>query len=466
MPEPCIYTLRIDLLNAKPPIWRRIEVRSDVSLQTLHIIIQAAFDWFDYHLYQFALGEPFDYRSELFLCDYDAEEDPEEGLSVRQVRLDETLQEPRDLLAYVYDYGDNWRLRIRLEKVREASPGDPTARCIDGRRAAPPEDCGSLREAEELAEVLDDPAFFDVSATDADIQNWLGTPEGFVPAHLLTEEQEAVQEIMGRFPQFRQLIDALDTPFESDARAIACGDIVARLRSLLDDPEPANVEPIAGAAAMVETDDATTWQSFHPIFELLSAASEGTKLTAAGYLPPAIADRVADVLGLESFERSTGGESKMRDVFGLRTALQKAGLLRKTKGTLVLTNAGKSVLSNPGFLWNHLVTRMLPKPVEPRSRDFVAEGTLLVLLTAATAHGELDLSGAARAMTLSGWRIGDQDVDPYHLWNMDIWQAEILRSAGPREQPFWIAARIAPQAVWLARASLLSMPPVPLIGRR
>ncbi|MDN6487221.1 MAG: hypothetical protein L0K34_07045 [Ancrocorticia sp.] len=96
----------------------------------------------------------------------------------------------------------------------------------------------------------------------------------------------------------------------------------------------------------------------------------------------------------------------------------------------------------------------------------MAEGTLLVLLTAATAHGELDLSGAARAMTLSGWRIGDQDVDPYHLWNMDIWQAEILRSAGPREQPFWIAARIAPQAVWLARASLLSMPPVPLIGRR
>ena len=124
LPEPCIYTLRIDLLNAKPPIWRRIEVRSDVSLQTLHIIIQAAFDWFDYHLYQFALGEPFDYRSELFLCDYDAEEDPEEGLSVRQVRLDETLQEPRDLYLHTYTItaitgacGSGWRRCGRQAQV-------------------------------------------------------------------------------------------------------------------------------------------------------------------------------------------------------------------------------------------------------------------------------------------------------------------------------------------------------------
>ena len=29
--------------------------------------------------------------------------------------LDETIQDPGDVLRYLYDYGDQWELRIRLE---------------------------------------------------------------------------------------------------------------------------------------------------------------------------------------------------------------------------------------------------------------------------------------------------------------------------------------------------------------
>jgi hypothetical protein len=58
--------------------------------------------------------------------------------------------------------GDSWDLIIALESVLPLDESAPVAVCINGRRAAPPEDCGGLREAAELAEVLEDPTHFDL----------------------------------------------------------------------------------------------------------------------------------------------------------------------------------------------------------------------------------------------------------------------------------------------------------------
>lgn len=48
--------------------------------------------------------------------------------------------------------------RIRLEEVLHDESNCPAAVVVDGDRAAPPEDCGHLVDAESLAEVLPDPA--------------------------------------------------------------------------------------------------------------------------------------------------------------------------------------------------------------------------------------------------------------------------------------------------------------------
>jgi Plasmid pRiA4b ORF-3-like protein len=77
------------------------------------------------------------------------------------VTLEETLSEPGDVLRYCYDYGDSWDLRIALESVRPLDGYAPVAVCINGRRAAPPEDCGGLRDAADLAQILEDPTHFD-----------------------------------------------------------------------------------------------------------------------------------------------------------------------------------------------------------------------------------------------------------------------------------------------------------------
>ena len=80
----------------------------------------------------------------------------------KDVTLDETLSQPGDVLQYCYDYGDSWDLIITLEAVLALDESAPVAVCIDGRRAAPPEDCGGLRKAADLVEVLEDPAHFDL----------------------------------------------------------------------------------------------------------------------------------------------------------------------------------------------------------------------------------------------------------------------------------------------------------------
>jgi hypothetical protein len=163
--EPALLRVRVDLEHAKPPIWRRLDVRSDIGLDVFHQVLQSAFGWTDTHLHRFALGgSPFDRNTELFLCPYDVEEGEDDGVPAKDVRLDETLSEPGDVLQYCYDYGDSWDLIIALESVSRLDEPAPVATCVDGRRAAPPEDCGGMRNAADLAEVLEYPSRFDLDA--------------------------------------------------------------------------------------------------------------------------------------------------------------------------------------------------------------------------------------------------------------------------------------------------------------
>lgn len=158
--EPATYRVRVDLDHAHPPIWRRLEVRSDLTLGSIHEILQDAYDWTDSHLHRFSMGsKAFDRNAEFFLCDWDVEEG-EEGIPETEITLDQTLADPGDVLHYVYDYGDDWELTIRLEAVLPLGPNP--ARCVGGRRASPPEDSGGHSDAEDLGGALPAPAAFDM----------------------------------------------------------------------------------------------------------------------------------------------------------------------------------------------------------------------------------------------------------------------------------------------------------------
>lgn len=46
-----LYQLKITLRDCKPPIWRRVVVRTDMKLDRLHRVIQIAMGWLDCHLH-------------------------------------------------------------------------------------------------------------------------------------------------------------------------------------------------------------------------------------------------------------------------------------------------------------------------------------------------------------------------------------------------------------------------------
>ena len=48
-----VHTIKVTLRGSKPPIWRRLQVRSDCTLSQLHGVIQNAFGWEDYHMWAF-----------------------------------------------------------------------------------------------------------------------------------------------------------------------------------------------------------------------------------------------------------------------------------------------------------------------------------------------------------------------------------------------------------------------------
>ncbi|WMX45930.1 plasmid pRiA4b ORF-3 family protein [Streptomyces roseicoloratus] len=143
---PSVHQLKVGLEGMKPPVWRRLVVPSDVTLGSLHDVIQGAFGWEDMHLHAFEdrSGGRYAAPEDLDMPVFDEEE----------ATLADVLPRTGDRMDYTYDFGDDWLHRITVEAVRPAQEGEGTyAVCAGGRRAMPAaEDLGGVWG---LAELLD-----------------------------------------------------------------------------------------------------------------------------------------------------------------------------------------------------------------------------------------------------------------------------------------------------------------------
>jgi hypothetical protein len=383
----------------------------------VHRVLQHAFSWTDTHLWRFSLGgDPFEPASQVFLCPWDVEEGELEdagGIPAGDVRLDETVQEPGDVLSYVYDYGDGWELRLRVEVARPASADAPSAIVVDGRRAAPPEDCGGIRTGNDLAEVLGDPTSFDLDAINEALRS---------PFMVLTES--------GLDRRLVDLIGRLAWSSVSDGLA-------RRALALIPDQERPDEQELR-----------TSLRAF--AWFLDRAADGGMPLTPAGYLKPADVEAAARVLPAMGDWIGRGNrESETMPVFHFRKLLQSLGLLRKYKGTLRLTRAGAGVQQACEMLWNFLADEL-----GSADEGFDTDATLLLLVYAATsANAELPLDEIAAALGDLGWRTGDgRPVDRSDLYWLQA--MEILRNVSDEQVSWRDRWRISPIAASLAAAAL------------
>lgn len=173
-PEAPIYQLKISLQWLEPAIWRRVQVPGDVTLETLHHVIQALFEWEDYHLHDFTIGDRrygmTDRAPELDLKD-------EAG-----ARLTQVIPDPGGNFTYTYDYGDHWEHAIEVEETLEPDDETKYPVCLDGEYAGPPEDCGGPPGFAELMMAINDPEH----PEHEDVLEWVG--EDYDPEEFDLEE--------------------------------------------------------------------------------------------------------------------------------------------------------------------------------------------------------------------------------------------------------------------------------------
>jgi hypothetical protein len=148
-PSDEIATLRIDLLDTDPPIWREVEVPISMTLKQLHAVIQAAMEWENSHLWEFAVGR---------------------GRVAASTPLQALLGPRKTKLLYTYDFGDSWEHQLTLIRPRAAEPGLAYPRYLAGAGAAPPEDCGGIPGFYAQLEALADPSHPDHDET----KEWFG----------------------------------------------------------------------------------------------------------------------------------------------------------------------------------------------------------------------------------------------------------------------------------------------------
>lgn len=184
------YTIRIELEESDPLIWRRVVMPAGATFNRLHDIIQNVTNFQSgypnkaYHLFEFDLTEENKivtndedaylehqhYKKNKALYEDRLKSMPPELLQFEishQERLKREVRKPTGLkiddyiekykeIRYEYDFGDGWHFIVKLEQiVDDYYFGYPTL--LDGAQTAPPDDVGGIHGFYEFMEIYRNP---------------------------------------------------------------------------------------------------------------------------------------------------------------------------------------------------------------------------------------------------------------------------------------------------------------------
>jgi hypothetical protein len=133
-----VFVFRARLADMKG-VRRRVAVRGDQTLADLHQALQGAFKWADDQLYAFWLdGAYWSRRGVEFTDPGHARELGDEQTRSARVRLGDLGLEPGQKIAYVFDFGDEWRVELTVARV-DADDGGVYPRLLESIGEAPPQ---------------------------------------------------------------------------------------------------------------------------------------------------------------------------------------------------------------------------------------------------------------------------------------------------------------------------------------
>lgn len=163
-----IYQFKITLEYSEPPIWRCIQVPDTYSFWDFHVAIQDSMGWGDDHLHQFEMKNPHG-KNRIVISNPD-DAFGESVLIEWETFIADYFSLKNKKALYVYDFGDNWRHQVHLEKIIPVEEKQKYPKCIAGERACPPEDCGGIYGYQKLIDIMNDPKHEEYES----MLDWLG----------------------------------------------------------------------------------------------------------------------------------------------------------------------------------------------------------------------------------------------------------------------------------------------------
>jgi hypothetical protein len=161
---PEIATLRIELTDTEPLIWREVTIPVSITLKTLHDIVQAAMGWTDSHLWIFTFG-----RADYGLPSRDDWRDPP-LINAKKTVLQDILKPRKTNIQYLYDFGDSWEHALTISSRRASEVGQSYPCYAGGERNAPLDDCGGIPGFYDALHILANPKHPDFE----EIKAWFG----------------------------------------------------------------------------------------------------------------------------------------------------------------------------------------------------------------------------------------------------------------------------------------------------
>ena len=186
-----ILQLKILLEGITPKIWRRFLIKENAAFQELHNTIQAVMGWSDYHMFEFQINDicisadeeghnPAEnslkqlYESPEFIKMLEQTKLKNGSKSLDIDKINKILEkqkqnkktvtynlkskigiliQEKQRFNYIYDFGDNWKHSIVVEKILDSADAPFIPFCLSGERSCPPEDCGSVPGYYELQKI-------------------------------------------------------------------------------------------------------------------------------------------------------------------------------------------------------------------------------------------------------------------------------------------------------------------------
>jgi Plasmid pRiA4b ORF-3-like protein len=214
--SPNVYQFRVVVQGISPLIWRRLLIRSDMSLATLHTTLQVVFAWSDVHLHYFRI------HGKEYGCTRPG--GPSFEVDPRQVPLASLHLHRGERMTYVYNFIDHWVCDLRLEAMLPVDPRRGYPVCTGGKRAAPPEDWGGrwayLQQADQRHIPLEA----------------MATIATALERRLKADGQTTIRQVIGDRDTFREAVDQLDAYLQFQPEHVNRRAVNTRLRAL-DQPE-------------------------------------------------------------------------------------------------------------------------------------------------------------------------------------------------------------------------------------